>query len=236
MNLDIILEIVLIIIGLYLALFKSYFQEKGKNIATSEDIEDLTLKVESVKQQFLEKNATLKAKLDLLTNLQLSHKNDERLAIINFHKKFKSWIGSLSESSPSLVNDYDNVEIQAKIHSYNAIYQEVLSAEALLELYVDDKKLFELISDLKIKTIENLVPHPPKTLIDLKLNNINIELLEKEQDPEKKIARHKELMAERQGIYERYSENMIAGYKLNVPVDNAYTKYIKEYLANISDE
>ena len=67
---EIIFDIILVLIGLYLALFKSYFQEKGKNIATSEDIEDLTLKVESVKQNFIEKNASLKAKLDLLTNLQ----------------------------------------------------------------------------------------------------------------------------------------------------------------------
>lgn len=58
---EIIFDITLVIIGLYLAFFKSYFQEKGKNIATNGDIEELTLKVESVKQNFTEKNASLKA-------------------------------------------------------------------------------------------------------------------------------------------------------------------------------
>ena len=46
---QIALQIILILIGLYLALVKSYFQEKGKNIATKEDIEEITQKVEKIK-------------------------------------------------------------------------------------------------------------------------------------------------------------------------------------------
>ena len=168
---ELLFKIIMIILGLYLAFFKSYFQEKGKNLATSEDIEELTHKVESVKQNFIEKNASLKAKLDLLTNLQISHKNDERNSLIDFHKLIKSWIGLLTESSPSLIDDYDNQEIKNKLFQYDLTYKKVLSAEALLELYVDDEELTKLIHDLKIKILEHLIPHPKKYLLDLKFNN-----------------------------------------------------------------
>ena len=236
MEIEIILEFILIIIGLYLALFKSYFKEKGKNLATSEDIEDLTLKVESVKQQFIEKNANIKAKLDLLTNLQISHKNDERLAIIEFHKRIQNWIGLLSEPSPNVADDYNDDEIQAKIHSYNTVYQDLLAAEALLELYNTDKKLFELIRELKIKTIENLGTIPTKTLIDIKTNNYMIRQLETEQDLEKKSKEHKTLLAERQSIYKRYREKMLEGYKIIIPLQLEYRDYAVEYLKSISNK
>jgi len=161
---EIIFDIILVLIGFYLALFKSYFQEKGKNIATSEDIEELTHKVESVKQNFIEKNASLKAKLDLLTNLQISHKNDERNSLIEFHKLIKSWIGLLTESSPSLVDDYDSQEIQTKIYQYDLTYRKVLGAEALLELYVEDDKLEKLIHNLNERRGENSLTNRAKKI------------------------------------------------------------------------
>ena len=46
---QIALQIILILLGLYLALVKSYFQEKGKNIATKKNIEEITQKVEKIK-------------------------------------------------------------------------------------------------------------------------------------------------------------------------------------------
>jgi len=182
MNVEIILEIILIGIGLYIALIKSYFQEKGKNIATSEDIEELTLKVESVKQQFLEKNAYLQANLDLLTNLQISHKNDERLALIDFHKKINTWVGLLTEGTPSLLDPFDDQEIQTKIHQYALTYQKVLAAQAVLDLYVEDNKLIEIIIDLKMVIITRLHQPPIIFLLDLKKSNFEISQLDLEEN------------------------------------------------------
>jgi hypothetical protein len=44
---EIILDVLLVLFVLHLDFFKSYFQEKGKNLATKEDIEDITSKVEA---------------------------------------------------------------------------------------------------------------------------------------------------------------------------------------------
>lgn len=236
MNVEIILEIIIIIMVLYLALFKSYFQEKGKNIATSEDIEKLTLKVETVKQQFLEKNANLKAKLDLLTNLQINRKNDERLALINFHKKIKKWIRLLTQFPPPLINEDDTDEIKSKYRFYDSTYQEVLSAQALIEIYVEDKKLLELIDNLIIETLENLAKHPVKCLTDLKNNNFEFDNLNLEQITEKRTVKHSELLEKREKIFETYRDNMIVGLKTNIPFERKYTNYVREYIKNISTE
>lgn len=238
---EIILNLILILIGLYLALFKSYFQEKGKNIATSEDIEELTHKVESVKQNFMEKNAGFQAKLDLLTNLQTSHKNDERNALIDFHKTLKSWIGLLTESSPSLVDDHDNQEIQSKIYQYEQTYRKVLGAEALLELYIDDEELTQLIYGLKVSVLEHLAPHPSKFLINLKHNNFEFEQrklmpVDTEENILQKSERQKELLDKRESIYDEYRTNMIKGYKEVIDLDKRYRAYMRDYILKISAE
>lgn len=49
---QILLQLIILIGGLYLVFFKSYFKEKGKNLATLEDIEQITEKVEGIKSEF----------------------------------------------------------------------------------------------------------------------------------------------------------------------------------------
>ena len=55
-----------ILVSLYLAFFKSYFQEKGKNIATQEDIGPITKIVEGIKSDLSTKIEEVKANLSLL--------------------------------------------------------------------------------------------------------------------------------------------------------------------------
>ena len=177
----------------------------------------------------------------MLTNLQFTHKNDERLAVIDFHKKFMQWIGLLTEPTPSIVNDYDNEEIQSKIYLYDRVYQEVLLGEALLGLYVEDTNLIKLISNLKIQTIKNLSKHPSRFLIDLKHNNVDFEQCEKmsvdtEENIEIKYKRQHELLEKRRVLFEDHGKKMIEGLKMNISFENEYRNYIKEYLKSISQE
>ncbi|MDN3668461.1 hypothetical protein QWY93_03860 [Echinicola jeungdonensis] len=73
----ILLDILFILGGLYLAFFKSYFTEKGKSVATKEDIEEITQKVEIVKTEVL------------YLNNQRSQWNDEnKKALLDFYDSF----------------------------------------------------------------------------------------------------------------------------------------------------
>ena len=235
MNIQIGLQIIGLLILLYLALIKSYFQEKGKNLATSEDIEGLTSKVETVKQQFIEKNATLKAKLDLLTNIQISHKNEERLAIINFHTSIKKWINLLISTSLPLKDDYNNEEIKLLYTLYENTYKEVLTSISLLELYTDNNELYKIINNLKIETLTNLGTQPYECIIKLQHNNIDLEHLNLEENIDLKKEKHSELLEVRKVIYENYRNSMMEGLVKNISIEKDYNNYIRDYLKSLSE-
>lgn len=236
MNTEIGLQIFLIIIGLYLALFKSYFTEKGKNIATNEDIEELTNKIESVKQKFLEKNASLKSKLDLLTNLQIGHKNDERNALTAFHKSFSNWINVLTTSSFGLVDDYNNEEISKKIFELEIIYKDVQASQALLMIYIEDKTLHSIINELKIEILKKLSQNPSMSLINLKHNNQDLENLKSQPYSEERSQSHSSLLKHRNEIYIKYRDNMIEGYKEIINLQKDYENYLRKYMKNLSSD
>jgi cell division protein FtsB len=65
----IILDLILILLGLYFVLLKSFFSEKGKNLATKQDIQEITEKIESVKLEYTKKSEQNKYELDLNNQL-----------------------------------------------------------------------------------------------------------------------------------------------------------------------
>ena len=62
-TLQLIIEIIILFLGLYLAFFKGYFKQKGKNLATLKDIGEITNKVEEAKKEYNEKIEEYKAQL-----------------------------------------------------------------------------------------------------------------------------------------------------------------------------
>ena len=65
----IILDLILILLGLYLVLLKGFFSEKGKNLATKQDIQEITEKIESVKLEYSKKSEQNKYELDMNNQL-----------------------------------------------------------------------------------------------------------------------------------------------------------------------
>ncbi len=68
-TLRIILDLILILLGLYIVLFKAYLSQKGKNLATKEDIKAITEKIESVKYSYQKKGELDKKELGLNNDL-----------------------------------------------------------------------------------------------------------------------------------------------------------------------
>ncbi len=61
----IILDICILLLGGYYILYKSYMKEKGKNLATKEDIQEITDKMESVKIEYLRQMEDYKKEINL---------------------------------------------------------------------------------------------------------------------------------------------------------------------------
>ena len=79
----IVLMIVLMIVSNLLILYiKGYSNEKGKNLATKEDIEDITRKIENVK---VELQHSYSQKRELVEK--------HKFALIDFLEQFNKWVG-----------------------------------------------------------------------------------------------------------------------------------------------
>jgi chemotaxis protein histidine kinase CheA len=118
---NIALNILILIGGLYLIFFKSYFKEKGKNLATFEDVEAITEKVENVKKDFNIKLEELKSELQ--KNNIAYQINLSELIKVRFQR-----IDNLYENL-SVLNKFiaeDMLPFDFSDENYNSIGQEYL--------------------------------------------------------------------------------------------------------------
>ena len=192
-HIGIILDILLIVIGLYLAFFKSYLKEKGKNLATVEDIGKITKIVESVKQDNNTQLELIKTELALVSKTQLVIYDDERKAIIEF-------IGAITgfyESNINIPIEFPTPEgfayRQERIRVLENFYGKVQIARSRLLLFCFDGKILEAISPVlralaeikgqtqvfrfKILGIQMAVKHKEENYIQFpQLSNIEAEL------------------------------------------------------------
>lgn len=222
-------QFILVVIGIYLAFFKSYFQEKGRSLATSQDIENITRKVESVKKELEKDFAKTKSKIDLLYNLELDEIKNEKTSIIRFHKIFSEWFNTLTNSL-NIIDETDNNEIRNKMNDYDNLYTKVLNEFSLLELYLEDNDLIKLIDLLKIKILTELAQNPQSALLKLIHYNEKKDQLLLLEETKEKYANLKSLREEKSEIFLTYGEQRINGLKKVIEDYVNYVNKLKEVL------
>jgi hypothetical protein len=129
----------------------SYFRERGKNLATKEDVADITNRVEAVKALYTADQEKLKAQLHFLVSSQNSLYNDTKKAIFEF------WEGtalllSLSDPLRDEVDEDQIHEIDQYVREVQKASNELLMRHARLYFLVQDKGIIEL-SDLILKCV-----------------------------------------------------------------------------------
>ncbi len=130
----IVSSIVALIVSLYVLSLKSYFQRKGENLATKEDIGFITKEVESIKTE-MSYNSQFRSKVYDETKIAAIHAFE---MIYNLHQSIAEF-------------DYhDNVDEKR----YNEITEaqknagaEYFKAEAKLYLYIGDSEMFQLFKN-----------------------------------------------------------------------------------------
>lgn len=140
--LNLLTPISLLIVGLWLKNYlPSYFQEKGKLLAQKEDIAAITQKIEEVKVSFTKETETLKFDLQRLVSHEVSHRNEERNAIIDFFVKCNTWLYSYLEIP---FDTYGMEQLQAlrekRVH-LEKYYAETNVARAKLHLLVKNEQI-----------------------------------------------------------------------------------------------
>lgn len=194
---NLILEIIILIGGLYLIFFKSYFKEKGKNLATFEDIGEITRKVENVKDDFNTKieglksdlqknNITYQINLSELTKIRFQRIDNLYEDLVNLQKftqenmfffnddndyQFKKSeflkIYNIADKSRYKANLYITAELKQKI--INVLNGAFNAYSAFIKLYNTDTRKFGDVSPFNM----------PKQELLLRLNNDNMDALTK---------------------------------------------------------
>lgn len=141
-----LLEVIIVLIGLYLIFFKSYLQEKGKNAATKDDIGEITKKVEAVKNSFLHETEKLKLDLQFSNDMKLSIKTEEKNSVLHCYESFYMWYTALEDFS--FVKYDDVVKLNEQMDKINDFYFTYVLAKAKLDLYVKYERINIDIIDL----------------------------------------------------------------------------------------
>jgi len=149
-----ILQVAAVLLGFYLAFFKSYFTEKGKNLATIQDISKITKEVESVKNEFVTETERLKTQLNSFAQNFNSIKTLERDALINVNKKYSEWYHTLISFSLVYYSN-ENYELLNEIAlKFSEKQIEFAVAEENLHIYMHDNEVRKPKTQLSILTFE----------------------------------------------------------------------------------
>lgn len=230
---QIIIEIILVIIGVYLAFFKSYFQEKGKNLATSEDIEEITKKVESIKTDFIRETEKLKLDLQYSNQVRFSIKTEEIKCLFDYYEKYYLWLnillefyfGNFNEDNPELLKNSQNVINDANF--------KLLLAEAKAELLIDNPAFFKHSKEMKILTLKfqhfvnNSIQEFNKIIFEIKAMRLTTPVGEQ-------LKPYKELSEKMVEFNLKFNEEKILHYKEILPMNKEFRKMTNEFLISIS--
>jgi hypothetical protein len=239
---NIITALLLFLAGLWFKNYlPNYFNEKGKLLAQKEDIEDITEKIESVKKEFAHETELLKVDLQRFLNFQVSHRSEERNAIINFYDKYNQWLYSLLEINFGAYNRGIVQELAEKRIFIEKFFAETNVAQAKLRLLVKDKEIIKLSHQLMVEILQfkawfdkrllglqhNLERHNSLTdsfLIVIKNLEGNKELAHSMAEDEKNIEK------EKKELVDEFYKNRHEEYSKIIPGDNQFTEIVKDYL------
>ena len=123
-------------------LFPSYFSEKGKNLATKEDIEEITQKIK-----------TVESKISIKTSSEIDYQSLKRKIILDFFATYNVWERLISDARSNTGEDSEikNEILIQKIKDAKLNYN---FKEGEIEIFIDDEELFLLRTEVTIKLLK----------------------------------------------------------------------------------
>lgn len=206
----ILLNILTILTGLYLAFVKSYFQEKGKNVATKEDIEEITEKIEKVKSD-----------VGILTHKKISLSTEKQNALLDFNGKYTAWLNYILDVSIISNTDPAMLHVEKVKEKLDQLFYDLAISEAKIDVFFySDHELINLKNEIKLKTIE-LSNHLNINLVRASTAReqiLNVNLLPTEvPDNSYKINQLNKYYGEQDEIHEAFQEKKLTMYRAFSP-------------------
>jgi len=218
--LEALILLVLVCVSLYLAFFKSYFSEKGKNLATKEDIAHITQAVEKIKSE-----------LDYSKQSRLSLESERRAVLISYYNSYCTWLTTL-QNLPIYIVEFGKEEqlVCDKLMSKSVINFEF--AHSRMELFADDGELLILNSELSIAT-QGLQLLCFQTMTSLCISQIHMQYIENHDTSNEKLDKIKEKINEKQKHIESHNKARLELYKKIRPIQMKLREAIYDRIKNV---
>jgi len=221
------------IITLYLIiknLLPSYFSEKGKNLATKDDIAKITSLVESVKHTFTTETEKLKANLQLLTNIQVGVESEERNAIVDLNEKYFKWLNFISEPTLNNVDLNDNNEIIEILKKQNELYNDFLFSIFKIGLFIKDQDLVIFTRQLQIETLNHIWNVSSKCALKIAHLNDEYDPIIENLSGSDKLLKQQELLDKKGMIKDQLRDGIINGFEVITPMSINFQKLCREHI------
>lgn len=219
---SIIIQCLIFILGLFLIfMFKNYypryFEEKAKNLATKQDIGEITHIVEGIKNSLTRETELLKSQLALNNQNKFSIKSAERDALFTLNSKYSTWIYSIMKFSFSSYSEDNYKELDDVSKNFTEKQYEVEIGRAHLLLFMHDQKLLEVMKELgvAILNIEGLVVD---NIIRMKYLYVkhDIDIQFKVSKPEDQLQLKRRLYEEQKEVIEIFGKERVELFKKSI--------------------
>ena len=218
-----ILEVLILLLLLYLAFLKSYFQEKGKNVATKEDVEGITSLVESVKSQL---QFSLQAKLSL--------RAEEHQALVDYFSKYSAWLSAIMNWSAVGINP-DNTLRLAEIRSQlDLLHQDFDLAAGKLELFVENEDIRSQRGPMVIETLK-FQGHAQQATFDIGGIHLEAKQMLLTTPPDQQAERYRELLERERDIYKRHKAEQLEMYRALLPMAEEHRRAISKHIRALAN-
>jgi hypothetical protein len=237
MDITLIFFNVICITGLILLYFTiknllpGYFNEKGKNLATKQDVTEITQLVETVKHSFVNETEKLKANLSIISSFQIGLFTEERNSIIDYNEKYFQWLHLLTDTSLGNVDDNDNILLETHSNIIKQAYTNLLLSETRFNLFVGEQEIHKKAKDLQLLTLKKLGFLALNCIVKIQSVNYEIEALNVIDS-----LRKKQLIAERQNFYQEFQVSMLREHKEVLPISFEFQSLCRKYLYKLIEE
>ena len=224
MTLQLVLEALILVLLLYLAFLKSYFQEKGKNIATKEDVEEITSLVESVKSQL---QFSLQAKLSL--------RAEEHQVLIDYFSKYSAWLSAITNCSIANLDKDSAASRMAEIRAQlDMLHQDFDRAAGRMELFVENEDIQSQHGPLVIETLK-FQSHAQQLTFEVEKVYLEVKQMQLETPVNEQAKRYGELLDKLSGLYKKFKEEQLATLKALYPVVQKHRRAISKHIRALAD-
>jgi|GEM_PF-4128162 len=145
-----VVQTVILLIACIKLFSKSYIQEKGKNLATKEDIGGITTIVENIKAEISENNEILKSNLSLKSEHKLNVRAGERDALFSYFKSVKKLTSMLVRFDFTYYTENDHEELRNIDRTFEQYFLDREGDYGMVLLYYPSKKIVELNQEMSL--------------------------------------------------------------------------------------